>query len=133
MRTVATSLWRASPGAQRRLTEWSTLARWRRVLRNGVTRRRQEDRDGAPVGFTRCAVCPSTQQMVAMMLPKPSWPGAGPYPAETETTTRCSMLPYSVEPDLLMELATTTTMLTGMVVGGFELLPGAELHAAPQA
>ena len=43
------------------------------------------------------------------------------------------MLPDSVEPDLLMALDTTTTMLTGMVAGGCELLPGSDVQAAPQA
>jgi hypothetical protein len=43
------------------------------------------------------------------------------------------MLPDSVDPDWLMALDTTTTMFTGMVDGGFELLPGLDVQVAPQA
>jgi hypothetical protein len=71
--------------------------------------------------------------MVAMMFPYPSCPGFGPYPGETETTTRCLMLPDSVDPDCVMVLDTTTTMLTGIVDGGLELFPGFDVHVAPQA
>ena len=42
------------------------------------------------------------------------------------------MLPDSVDPDLLMALATTTTMFTGTVDGGLELFPGFDVQAAPQ-
>ena len=38
------------------------------------------------------------------------------------------MLPDSVEPDWVIGLETTTTMLTGMVAGGFELLPGFDVQ-----
>jgi hypothetical protein len=42
------------------------------------------------------------------------------------------MLPDLVDPDCVMELATTTTILTGIVDGGLELFPGSEVQAAPQ-
>jgi hypothetical protein len=43
------------------------------------------------------------------------------------------MLPDSVDPDWVMALDTTTTMLTGIVDGGLELFPGLEVQVAPQA
>ena len=42
------------------------------------------------------------------------------------------MLPDLVDPDCVMELATTTTILTGIVDGGLELFPRSVFQAAPK-
>jgi hypothetical protein len=40
--------------------------------------------------------------------------------------------PEIVDPDLLIELATATTMIRGRVAGGFELFPGSVVQFSPQ-
>ena len=42
------------------------------------------------------------------------------------------MSPISLDPDWVLVLETTTSMLTGMVDGGCELLPGSEFQFTPQ-
>jgi hypothetical protein len=51
----------------------------------------------------------------------------------TATIANVGMLPEMTLPDLVIELATITVMVEGIVAGGDELLPGPAFHVPSQA
>src|SRR5439155_15356981 len=69
--------------------------------------------------------------MTATTFPVPLCPGLGRWPGLVFTTASLGALPEIVEPDWVILLAPITSMYSGTVAGGPELLPVFVVQVSP--